>query len=419
MMLAGLGMAFLGWIGYSASSLVYMKFVIAEKEQAIAQFTEEYTDLESRSKITNDKLLDLANILDTHKTQLSKLVNQRSHLETRLTNTKQRLESVQAEAVTQDKAILNYHISDLENKVRVFTHSQINSTRSVQKAEEALGNTESMIASLIDERNLIASENARLEKSVLDLHTQILDLESHQDLVLSHIRTRTELKISELESAVKVTGLKLDDLLERQSDESPAADTKVQEFDAGIENVGGPFVKYPNFPGILDTENGATVAALGDFNKRLDHWVLLNRVLTRLPLSSPVVETSDVTSKYGKRRDPFKKTWAKHSGVDFGPGYKAPVFATAPGEVIFVGWRGPYGRTIDVDHGSGVVTRYSHLRKILVKAGEDVSARQRIGLVGSSGRSTGAHLHYEVRFDGKPIDPAKFLKAGKHVLETR
>jgi murein DD-endopeptidase MepM/ murein hydrolase activator NlpD len=358
---------------------------------------------------------------------VNKLVDQRSSLQSRLSDTRDRLQTVQAQAqaVSRDKAKLNNQINDLESKISLFTNSHVQSSKSVQKAEEALTNTETMIASLIDERNLIANENELLEESLLNLRMQIRDLEVRQDQVLDYIKQRTESNIAELEGAVKITGLKLDDLLTRHHAEAGLAKSKIIDPGTSVDmagdssNVGGPYVQYLELPGILDPELEAVARSLGGFNSRLDHLVMLNRVLSRLPLSLPVQDGSEITSKFGKRRDPFKKTWAKHMGVDFGPGYKAPIYVTAPGKVSFVGWRGPYGRSIDIVHGHGVVTRYSHLRKILVKNGEQVKARQRIGLVGSSGRSTGAHLHYEVRFDGKPLNPAKFLKAGQNVLETR
>ena len=91
--------------------------------------------------------------------------------------------------------------------------------------------------------------------------------------------------------------------------------------------------------------------------------------------------------------------------------------ATAPGKVVFAGWKGYYGRIIEIDHGHGIRTRYGHLKKILVKVGQEVSNREKIALVGSSGRSTGPHVHYEIQFNRKPHDPMNFLKAGQNVFK--
>ena len=108
---------------------------------------------------------------------------------------------------------------------------------------------------------------------------------------------------------------------------------------------------------------------------------------------------------------------APHRGLDFRAEMQAPVFATAPGKVTYAGWSGPFGRLVEIDHGHGIRTRYAHLKKILVKTGQTVANREKIGLVGSSGRSTGPHLHYEVRYKGVPLNPQKFLTAGKHVFK--
>jgi len=103
--------------------------------------------------------------------------------------------------------------------------------------------------------------------------------------------------------------------------------------------------------------------------------------------------------------------------MDFGGPIRTSVYSTAPGKVVFAGWRGYYGRMVEIDHGNGVRTRYAHLKRILVKAGDVLPNRHKIGLLGSSGRSTGPHVHYEVRVKGKPLNPAKFLTAGRHVFK--
>ncbi|MCF6328483.1 MAG: M23 family metallopeptidase, partial [Henriciella sp.] len=92
--------------------------------------------------------------------------------------------------------------------------------------------------------------------------------------------------------------------------------------------------------------------------------------------------------------------------------------AAGPGTVIDAGTKSGYGRVVDIDHGQGFVSRYGHLNKVLAKRGQVVAIGDKIGLMGSSGRSTGPHLHYEVRFHGKPYNPVDFIKAGKHVHEN-
>ncbi len=138
----------------------------------------------------------------------------------------------------------------------------------------------------------------------------------------------------------------------------------------------------------------------------------LERLIARMPFAAPLHHI-DLSSPFGIRRDPFDGERAFHPGIDLEADLGAAVYSTAPGVVAFAGWDGAYGRMIEIDHGNGIRTRYGHLSRILVRTGERVAAHQRIGLVGSTGRSTGPHLHYEVRIDGRPLNPAKFLAAGR------
>lgn len=140
--------------------------------------------------------------------------------------------------------------------------------------------------------------------------------------------------------------------------------------------------------------------------------VLIDRVMAAAaretpdltPLTTePVARTE--SSGYGWREDPINKRQKFHTGSDYRGKRGTPILAAGAGKVIFAGRRGGYGRVVFIDHGSGVITRYAHMQKIEVKEGDTVLAGMRIGQLGSSGRTTGAHLHFEVRLDGRPVDP--------------
>ena len=135
-----------------------------------------------------------------------------------------------------------------------------------------------------------------------------------------------------------------------------------------------------------------------------------------VPLAPPL-DYYYVSSNYGLRQDPINGSKAMHRGVDFGAKNRAIVFSTAPGKVIYAGWKGRFGRFVAIDHGNGVVTRYGHLRRIYVKRGQNLGYRGKIGQIGSSGRSTGTHLHYEIQVNKRSVDPLKFMKAGKDVFK--
>ncbi|MFN3857681.1 MAG: peptidoglycan DD-metalloendopeptidase family protein [Caulobacter sp.] len=125
------------------------------------------------------------------------------------------------------------------------------------------------------------------------------------------------------------------------------------------------------------------------------------------------------SSSYGVRLDPFTRRPAFHSGLDFPGAYHTPIYATGPGVVSFTGVRSGYGNTIEIDHGNGFKTRYAHLQTISVRVGQRVGVGTRIGAMGSTGRSTGPHLHYEIWVNGRPQNPNRFLRAGEYVQQAR
>lgn len=135
-----------------------------------------------------------------------------------------------------------------------------------------------------------------------------------------------------------------------------------------------------------------------------------------IPLINPL-PGARVTSRFGKRKDPFHKQVAFHSGVDFRAKRGDLVRAANGSRVIKAGWHGGYGRMVEIDHGSGITTRYAHLQEILVSEGETVPAAAPIGHAGNSGRSTGPHLHYEIRRNGEPLNPMQFIQVGRQLAQ--
>lgn len=171
--------------------------------------------------------------------------------------------------------------------------------------------------------------------------------------------------------------------------------------------MGGPFV-----PVKLTANAGPFEKQLNRINTARAELDRLNRTLALVPYRKPVIGEVEFTSGFGVRSDPFLGRPAMHTGLDFRAATGDPVRVTANGKVVSAGWSGGYGRMVEVDHGNGLSTRYGHLSEINVKVGEAVKIGQVIGLVGSTGRSTGPHLHYETRIEGEAVDPQKFLRAG-------
>ena len=188
---------------------------------------------------------------------------------------------------------------------------------------------------------------------------------------------------------------------------------------AGGDNLGGPLIEAKDpraLAAVLDVDE--------DFAARVRHAAsdlaethVLASAVQSLPLAAPTSGTRRA-SGFGVRMDPFTGRPAFHPGLDFAGPMMTPIHTTAPGIVSFTGIRTGYGNTIEIDHGRGLKTRYGHLAAISVRIGQQVALGQTIGAMGSTGRSTGPHLHYEVWVDGRPQNPQRFLEAGDNVQQA-
>ncbi|MGI8931079.1 MAG: M23 family metallopeptidase, partial [Sphingomicrobium sp.] len=155
------------------------------------------------------------------------------------------------------------------------------------------------------------------------------------------------------------------------------------------------------------------------FKQLFSSWKKLDNLASgaiAVPSDKPV-KTAEFTSGYGIRSDPFRGSAVKHAGIDLAAPIGTPIYATADGVVSDAGYNnGGYGNLIKLDHGKGIETRYGHLSAILVSAGQRVTRGQMIGRMGSTGRSTGSHLHYEVRIDSRAVNPIPFMKSNDYLL---
>lgn len=242
-----------------------------------------------------------------------------------------------------------------------------------------------------------SDESAQLDRDTSSLIALRMDaLAESQTRIIRDMDILLRTNIDKFERMFEVTGLNGDDIISYQQD-NPAAQ-------------GGPLVPYKE----ISLEVSATTEAFAALVGKVERTTVLHNTVRRMPLTKPV-EHYYISSKYGRRRDPFKGYWALHGGLDMAGVRRTPVHTTADGLVTFAGRNGPYGRMVEIDHGNGFKTRYGHLASVLVKKGENVNLGDRIALMGNSGRSSGTHLHYEVRFNEAPLNPEKFFEAAKHV----
>ncbi len=209
-------------------------------------------------------------------------------------------------------------------------------------------------------------------------------VEQRQTLALNQMENRYEGKAHLMRSVLGQLGLKLD---------TPAA-------------IGGPFVPVKLPAGESFERSMMRVnLARADSDR-------LSATLSAVPVRKPVTGEIDLSSPFGVRMDPFVHEAAMHTGLDFRGEMGEPIHATAAGTVTVAGWTGGYGKMVEIDHGNGLATRFGHLSEIDVNVGEKIRIGQVVGKLGSTGRSTGPHLHYETRINGEPVNPQRFLDAG-------
>ncbi|NNE58751.1 MAG: M23 family metallopeptidase [Hellea sp.] len=233
-----------------------------------------------------------------------------------------------------------------------------------------------------------------IEKTKVDLGTDLdqpltnIDDTQNSILLLAEEETLDEIEMTR--AIIESTDLNIQDVL-----------------NAGAYGTGGPLMNI--------AAQGASDGRVGEIKARVIEAKILEDALNSVPLGHPVDADHYKSSSFGVRKDPFTKRPAMHEAVDFAAPMGSPIAATADGTVIYSGHKPGYGKVVIVDHGHGFTTKYAHLSKTYVKRGQKVVKGDHIAGMGSTGRSTGSHLHYEVRFQDRVYDPEKFLKAGLYV----
>jgi murein DD-endopeptidase MepM/ murein hydrolase activator NlpD len=235
------------------------------------------------------------------------------------------------------------------------------------------------------------AKGSSLEQTLARLQNSLDRVETRQNTTLTSLEENFDGKARRMRGVLADLGL------------DPA---KVNRGPANAA-VGGPFVpvKPRNDAGAFERQ----LYRIGLARAQVDQ---LTRAFVAVPVRKPVPGEIDMTSTFGVRMDPFLNRPAMHTGLDFRGMTGEPIRATAAGKVTQAGWSGGYGKLVEVDHGNGLATRYGHLSEINVTVGQTIRIGQTIGLLGTTGRSTGPHLHYETRIDGEAVDPQKFLRAG-------
>ena len=342
-----------------------------------------------RARIASSRIA-LGDQLELLGSELRQMTGKNNALEAHIGTLRRHLETIEAEKaeIAAERAALDDQLWSLHNELE-------SSNSKVALLQHNVKALKGDLRTAILQRSAIASDNDGLRGQIMTMQRAMEEERDSHRAELRRIADRAQDNIKTVEEVIRRTGLKLDTIVPLPSKQ--------------LMGQGGPFVPY--HPDMASEDDDTIRVSL---SRRLERWETLRDVFVALPLVPPLADFR-ISSAYGVRVDPFNGRKAMHDGVDFAGPYKQPVTATADGKVVFAGRRSGYGRVVEIDHGHGLMTRYAHLAKVLARRGETVTLGRTIGLLGSSGRSSGPHVHYEVRYNGRSLNPAKFLKAGSYV----
>ncbi len=434
-LMLGIGvLAFAGWIGYASVNAIYRDTLLESRDRRIAELTIAYERLAQDFERNQENFLIASRDLEDRYRRLHDMAS-KAQADAAATNTADAKAAPRSsdkpanalasaalpkapEAKPDAKAEAKPAEKPTEKAIELVKAQPVKpeSAAKEEAAEATPRNIEDLEAMLRSSRQKGAGQPA---PKAGEIESRILALRGRQRDVLDDLNQRTDKNVAALEKTLRGTGLDIDALMKRHA----AARAEV--------GIGGPLRTVADAAAQPASQTGnadAASLALADpidrdvakLEGKLGRWGELVALAQRLPLALPVnPEETETSSGFGRRMDPFTKQWAFHAGLDLIGPRNAPVLSTAAGVVVFAGRKGPYGRAVEIDHGLGIKTRYAHLNTIGVQVGDVVSYSKRIGTMGSTGRSTGQHLHYEILLDDEPVDPGKFIEAGYHVFKQQ
>jgi murein DD-endopeptidase MepM/ murein hydrolase activator NlpD len=383
-----------------AAGLDSLRAELAQMRRDLATVNQNYADVSARYQESNNKFASLTsendklrNDLSSASTRAKTLQDARDDAERRAKAAELALNSKNGNASQLAKS-LDDNKFDLRQSEAERTTLQ-NRVQQLQMELQAANNRaqQSSQGDTKDRQQQVATDPARAQPAPaasapapsdsMDAPDISVPIPEHKPDGVPHARAGS----SELEKMLVSTGINIDHILGALA--APSA------------GQGGPYIA-------LGTQTSAAI----DQQRESD----LKKLAKMLPLAAPLAQYQ-LGSPFGPRVDPINHRPSFHPGLDLTAPYESPVYSTGPGTVIFTGTRDDYGRMVEIDHGHGIVTRYAHLHRILVARGQKIAAHVEIGELGSTGRSTGPHVHYEVLVDGTPLDPAKFMEVGKNVVQ--
>jgi len=376
------------WIAYASLTVAFKDYVIAAKKRQFASVQTVYEDrltqmLSSMDQLNGRLLLNQ----DSVESQLENVRDVQSALELR----QRQLAALMSKRFSVSMSELEPTSSDGPELIEGRSGAKL-----LINFEPAQSDTR--FSRIPGKQSSLGMNDAESVEVIRRVGRRLRDLAMAQTAALNVLETHSTTRLAELEEAIQSIGFKPEGFAPN----------------AAAEGLGGPLVRLAGYsPGATVSSEERQIIRISAATDTINAYV---SGLQALPLRQPLA-WERVTSGFGPRRDPFTGVKAMHQGVDLAKPDGSPVFATAVGTVKRAGWGGAYGRLVEINHDNGVSTRYAHLSKIEVKVGQKVEAGQQVGLVGSTGRSTGSHLHYETRLNGSAVNPVNFFRVASHVLQ--
>jgi murein DD-endopeptidase MepM/ murein hydrolase activator NlpD len=431
--LSGLALIFLGWVAFATVNVIFKDRIIASKdhryqqmrwsdENRIADLQQSYDELNGALVSAEDRFKSKADELEAKQETVSRLLNRKQAVDSIVAGLRGSSPEAAPNALSADTAPIA-HASGPglpSDSVGSDTAPAIGGGGSQlapmpQNSEPQPRTSRPTKASFLDEAvSRFAATFFHAQQSstahkvpnlpalrVLAAETdRISRLSGAETALLVGVDKEVSTRIADLQTILHRVGVDSNSLEQQASD-----------------GVGGPFIpaQAMRLDGISDNAFTAAYVGASAHEKELN---ALFAALNHVPLTTPVHGSQfEITSDFGARVDPFTRRLAFHPGLDFGGPWGATVGSTAPGVVVFAGPRGGYGNMVEIDHGYGFRTRYGHLSQVLVRVGMKVQKGSPVGKLGSTGRSTGPHVHYEVWLADVVRDPSRFIEAGRHVLQ--
>ncbi len=431
--LAGLSLIFLGWVAFATVNVIFKDRIIAAKdhrfqqtvqtyENRVADLQMSYDEVNSALVSAEDKFKSVADELQTKQNVILHVLNRGQQVDATLRKSTAPMPYPGDAAHLDDSGTPNDRVDDPSPPSSLNSGGSSDFAVSPKPVKPQPRTAKPTHASLLDfsgavdriagalfgrrqPQEINAETIARhpILKQLAAQTNRVRRLSGTETALMTRAQSQVEDGVKEIRLVLKRTGINPDRFAQR-----------VEQADGG---VGGPEIPLSavHLQGIADAgfqqaylKTSAVLEQMTELLKGLRHVPLT------VPVSGPAFER---TSGFGARIDPFTGRYAFHPGIDFAGPLGSIVRSTAPGTVVWAGRRGSYGNMVEINHGYGIHTRYAHLSKVLVHVGEKVREGSPVGKLGSTGRSTGPHVHYEVWYDDVVRNPKNFIEAGRHVFK--